>query len=76
MTQETKKAIIEVYVETSFKECVLYCTDENIISAEYEKNIILQYNSNEELEHEVVSNFFDYLGINEDEFLEISSEIN
>ena len=72
--QDKKLEIIEVYVETSFKECVMYCTDENIISKEYEKLILEQYNSNEDLENEVICNFFDFLGINEDEFLSFSAE--
>ena len=70
--QDKKLEIIEVYVETSFKECVMYCTDENFISKKYEKSILEQYNFNEDLENEVVCNFFDYIGINEDEFLEHS----
>ena len=72
MTAEQKPDIVEVYQETSFKECVMYCTDENIISKGYEKLILEQYNSNEDLEQDVVCSFFDYIGINEDEFLEHS----
>lgn len=71
---EQKQDIVGVYQETSFKECVMYCTDENIISKEYEKSVLEQYNSNEDLGHEVVCNFFDYLGINEDDFLTFSAE--
>ena len=74
MTTEQKQDIVEVYQETSFKECVMYCTDKGIISEEYEKSILGQYNLNEDLESEVVCNFFDYLGINEDEFLSFSAE--
>ena len=73
LTIKEKQSIVEVYQETSFKECVMYCTDENIISKDYEKSILEQYNSNDDLEHEIVCNFFDYLGINEDEFLEFSA---
>ena len=69
ITTEQKEYIVDVYQETSFKECVMYCTDEGIITKEYEKSILEQYNSNEDLKSEVVCNFFDYLGINEDEFL-------
>lgn len=32
LTTEQKQDIVEVYQETSFKECVMYCTDENIIN--------------------------------------------
>ena len=74
MTVEQKQTVVEVYQETSFKECVMYCTDEGIISKEYEKSILEQYNSNEDLENEVICSFFDYLGINEDEFLSLSAE--
>lgn len=74
ITTNQKQDIIEVYQETSFKECVTYCTDEDIISKEYEKSILEHYNLNEDLENEVVCNFFDYLGINEDEFLLFSAE--
>lgn len=72
LTAEQKREIVEVYIETSFKECVMYCTDENISSKEFEQSILEQYNSNEDLEQDVVCNFFDYLGINEDEFLKYS----
>ncbi len=74
ITTEQKEYIVDVYQETSFKECVMYCTDEGIITKEYEKSILEQYNYNEDLESEVVCNFFDYLGINEDEFLELTNE--
>ena len=69
MTTEQKLDIIEVYQETSFKECVMYCKDENIISKEYEQSILEQYNSNEDLESDVICNFFDYLDITEEDFL-------
>jgi hypothetical protein len=72
ITTEQKEYIVDVYQETSFKECVMYCTDEGIITKEYEKSILEQYNYNEDLESEVVCNFFDSLGINEDEFLELT----
>lgn len=67
--------IVEVYINTSFKECVMYCTDENIISKEYEKEVMLQYNSNEDLENEVIIDFFDKIGITEDLFLKYSKII-
>lgn len=72
LTIQQKTDIVEVYQETSFKECVMYCTDENIISKDYETFILNQYNFNDELENEVICNFFDYLGINEDEFSELT----
>lgn len=71
----TKTDIVEVYISTSFKECVMYCTDKGIISKEREKKVMWEYNLNEDLEHEVVCNFFDFIGINEDEFLAISNKI-
>lgn len=64
--------VVEVYQETSFKECVMYCTDEGIISADKEKEAIQEYNEDEDREHEVVSDFFDYLGINEETFEDIT----
>jgi hypothetical protein len=67
-----KKEIVEVYLETSFKECVLYCCDEGFISPEKEKQVIEAYNNNEEYEHEIIINFFDDLSISEEEFQEIS----
>ncbi len=70
-----KEDVVEVYLETSFKECVMYCTDEKIISSEKEKEVMLNYNQNEDQEHEVVNNFFDYIGIDEDTFLEISNKL-
>lgn len=66
-----KKEVVEVYLETSFKECVLYCCDEGIISPEKEKQTIEAYNSNEDFEHEIIINFFDDIEISEDEFQEI-----
>lgn len=75
LSNNIKTEIVEVYINTSFKECVMFCTDFNIISKEYEKEVMLQYNINEDLQHEVVCNFFDYLGINEEEFLDISESI-
>lgn len=68
------KEIVEVFLETSFKECVLFCTDEKIINPEREKQIMLQYNFNEDLHHEIVSNFFDEIGINDEEFEKYSLE--
>jgi hypothetical protein len=75
MNKQLKLEIVEVYISTSFKECVMYCADENIISKNYEKSIMLQYNSTQNDESEIVCNFFDYIGINEDEFLELSDLI-
>lgn len=75
LTDKEKIEIVEVYLETSFKECVMYCTEKKVISEMQEKETFLQYNSNEDLEDEVVSNFFDSIGINEDEFLEISNNL-
>ena len=69
------KEIVEVFLETSFKECVLYCTEEKIINPEREKQIMLQYNSNEDLQHEVVINFFDEIGIYDEEFEKYSLEL-
>lgn len=69
------KGIVEVYIGASFKECVMYCTDKGIISKEREEKIIQEYSLNEDLQHEIVNNFFDFIGINEDEFLKISNEL-
>lgn len=68
-----KKEVVEVFLNTSFKECVMYCTDEKIITSEQEKRIFMYYNSTDEGQHEVVINFFDDLGINDNEFEEISN---
>lgn len=62
-----KKDVIEVYLETSFKEYILPAT---------EKSIMDMYNKDEETEHEVVLYFFDLLDITEEEFLEISENFN
>lgn len=75
LDDNVKTEIVEVFISADFKECVMYCTDSDIISHEYEKSIMLQYNSNSDLEHEVVNNFFNFLGINDDEFLEIQGNI-
>lgn len=74
--KQWKTDVIEVYNETSFKECVMYCTEQKVISRDYEKDILLQYNSSEDLESDVVCNFFDYIGISEDDFLEIQEILN
>lgn len=69
--EQWKIDVIEVYNETSFKECVMYCTEQNIISSEYETKILDRYDYNEDTESEVICDFFDDIEINEDEFLEI-----
>jgi hypothetical protein len=69
--EQWKIDVIEVYNETSFKECVMYCTDENIITPLQEEKVLEVYDLSEDTEHEVVTNFFDFIGISEDEFLEI-----
>ena len=69
--EQWKIDVIEVYNETSFKECVMYCTEQNIISSEYETKILSRYDYNEDAESEVICDFFDDIEINEDEFLEI-----
>ncbi|MFT6125830.1 MAG: hypothetical protein ACJAVA_000272 [Flavobacteriaceae bacterium] len=71
-----KTEIVEVYIETSFKECVMHCTDKGIISKVQEKRVFEQYNSNKDLESEVICNFFDEIGIDEEEFLTISNKLD
>lgn len=71
---KTNKEIVEVFLETSFNECVLFCTDNGIISRGREQEIFKQYHNNEDLQHEVVVNFFDEIGINDDEFEKYSLE--
>lgn len=74
MEYQQKKEIVEVYLETTFKECVLYCCDEGFISPEKEKQVIENYNSNEEYQHDIIVNFFDDLNISEEEFEKIALE--
>lgn len=74
--EQWKIDVIEVYNETSFKECVMYCTEQGIIDSDDEKSVMLHYNYDEDLESDVVCNFFDYIGISEEDFLEIQELLN
>jgi hypothetical protein len=74
MNYRLKLEVVGLYLCNSFRECVMFCTDENVISQKYEESTMLQYDLDEDSEHEVVCNFFDAIGINEDEFLELSEE--
>jgi hypothetical protein len=70
-----KKNVVQVFLETTFKECVMYCCDEGIISKENEKEIMLNYYKNEdEHGHNIIVNFFDDIGISDEEFYKFSME--
>ena len=53
----------------------MYCCDEGIISKENEKEIMLNYYKNEdEHGHDIIVNFFDDIGISDEEFYKFSME--